>query len=172
MVEDITFTFHQRLHWVCFLVAHRKSFANRFMCQVALEAHLARIWTLVYMQPEAMQWWQSTSEEVRWDWMEVQTYQQMTSFGLPVAHQESFSTGLVPPEDQTAVGAHVSGNLEMASGQQGFVPSGNVVFDEPNMELLAEILGVTAQPHGCQTGEDEGLDGEGEAEGVRNYNTG
>lgn len=87
MGEDYMFTFHQRLHWVCFLIQHWKSLANRFMCQIALEAHVARIWSLVCMQPGFLQWWQGLTDQERQHRMEVEPYQGMTHYGFALAHQ-------------------------------------------------------------------------------------
>jgi hypothetical protein len=173
MTEDLTFTFHQRLHWVCFLLGHWKSFANRFMCQVALEAHVARICSLVCMQPDFMQWWQSPTDEVRQDWMEVEPYQHMTCFGLPVSHQTSFSSGIVPagpamapnilpPEDQTAMEALIPSDLEMTLQQQGLISSGNSAQHEPDMEVVWDILGLPQEPHEGQTANDPALEGAGD----------
>jgi hypothetical protein len=64
---DVDFTFGQRLHWIAFLLRHYKSYANRFMYQLGVEAYVARIWTVLLLDESFQAWWQSLNAKQRED---------------------------------------------------------------------------------------------------------
>jgi hypothetical protein len=55
--NDVDFTFGQRLYWTSFLLRRYKAHDNRFMCQNAVEAHVARIWSVLMLEPSFQKWW-------------------------------------------------------------------------------------------------------------------
>jgi hypothetical protein len=65
---DVDFTFAQHLYWTTFLLRHYKSYANRFMCQLGVEAYVARIWTVLLLDKSFQAWWwQSLNAKQRED---------------------------------------------------------------------------------------------------------
>ncbi|KAF1916512.1 hypothetical protein BDU57DRAFT_234434 [Ampelomyces quisqualis] len=92
MPQDVAFTFHQRLHWTCFLLKHYKAHANRFMCLVAVEAHVARIWSVLSRERSFRGWWLALTNEEKAKHLYEDPYAGMTYRDYPIAHPLSDNT--------------------------------------------------------------------------------
>jgi hypothetical protein len=112
-VQDMVLTFYQRLHWTCFLLRHFKAYANRFMCQIAVEAHVARIWSVLSMESAFRGRWLRLDTQQKHNHMYVAPYMKMTSGDLPVTHPEraapQSSAGAVQASMATDSGSTPSG---------------------------------------------------------------
>jgi hypothetical protein len=86
LANDINFTFAQRLHWTTFLLRHYKSHANRFMCQIGVEAHIARIWSVLVLEESFRGWWNSLDNTQKADCLIRHPYLDVTYGGGRYCH--------------------------------------------------------------------------------------
>jgi hypothetical protein len=140
MENDINFTFAQRLHWTTFLLRHYKSHANRFMCQIGVETHIARIWSVLVLEESFREWWKSLDNMQKADCLIRHPYLDVTYGGARYCHP-------TPEEAQSwrvAVQAQaISSGVQPQGPQSAAQPSSTAIVKRPASEDLEAEAGPT-----------------------------
>jgi hypothetical protein len=84
--HDVDFTFAQRVHWNAFLLRYHKSCANRFMCQLGVEAYVVRIWSVLLLEESFRGLWQSLNTKHKEDCIIQYLYVNVTYGGKRYYH--------------------------------------------------------------------------------------
>lgn len=108
-IFDQDFTFQQRLHWTCFLMEHYKFHAHRFMMLTAVDAHVARIFSVLAMETSFLDWWLSKTDAEQTMHLTNLPYIDVTSGGVYLQHPSPadfarFKTQVAPQQTQAQAG--------------------------------------------------------------------